>query len=229
MKRTKDGDELALLRRSIAAIEAGFSAARRGIHAGMTELDSFHVVERASREALGELMPIYGDFSSGPNTERGGGPPTSRVIEAGDVYLLDYSVVVRGYRGDFANSWIVDQAATGEQRRLYDACLEALSAGEGMLLPGTPCRLIDRAVKDAFARHGLEGNFQSHSGHGLGLGHPDPPYIVADSEDVLMVGDVVTLEPSQKGPGIGCFRTEHNYLITPNGFEQLSHHELSVC
>jgi Xaa-Pro aminopeptidase len=228
MKRRKDADELALLRRSIAAIEAGFAAARQDVRAGMTEMDAFHVVERASREALGELAPIYGDFASGPNTQAGGGPPSLRRIDAGDLFLLDYSVVVYGYRGDFAATWVVDAVPDDRARRLRDACREAMLAGEGLLRPGTRCRDVDRAVRASFEAKGLAENFTSHSGHGLGLGHPDPPYIVPRSDDELLEGDVVTLEPSQKVPGFGTIRIEHNYLITADGFEQLSQHSLSL-
>jgi Xaa-Pro aminopeptidase len=141
---------------------------------------------------------------------------------------LDYSVVVYGYRGDFAATWVVDGEPTAEHRRLHAACLEAIQAGEENLRPGIACRDIDAAVKGAFAVHHLEANFTSHSGHGLGLGHPDPPYLVAESEDILMEGDVVTLEPSQKIAGMGTIRTEHNYLITATGFERLTHHSLAI-
>lgn len=227
MKRQKDSDELELLRRSISAMEAGFAAARAKIHAGMNELDAFHIVEQASRDALGMQVPVYGDFVSGPNTQKGGAP-SLRKIEPGDLFLLDYSVIVYGYRGDFAATWVVDAEPTAEERRLHAACIAAIQAGEALLRPGTPCRQIDRAVRDAFAARNLEANFTSHSGHGLGLGHPDPPYIVADSGDVLLEGDVVTLEPSQKIPGLGTIRIEHNYRITAAGFERLSKHSLAI-
>ena len=227
MKRQKDADEIELIRQSIGAIEAGFAAARKEIHAGISELDAFQLIERASRDHLGDQMPIYGDFNSGPNTLRGGFP-TLRKIEAGDLYLLDYSVVVFGYRGDFANAWVVDGKASDQFKQMHEASCAALAAGEALLLPGIPCADIDRAVRDSFAKRGVEAYFTTHTGHGIGLGHPDPPYIVPESEDILMVGDVITLEPSQKIAGIGNIRVEHNYLITEHGPQRLSHHELTV-
>jgi Xaa-Pro aminopeptidase len=228
LKRSKDPDELALMKRSIQAIDAGFAAARQRIHAGMSELDAFHVVERASRESLGMQMPIYGDFGSGPSTESGGGPPTDRIIREGDLFLLDYSVVVYGYRGDFANSWVVDGKASDQLRYLHDASREALSDAEKLLCPGLPASEIDRAVRQSFAQKGLEGQFTSHSGHGLGLGHPDPPYFVPQSSDILVEGDIVAIEPSQKVAGLGCVRVEHNYLIMAEGYQRLSSHLLTV-
>ena len=67
-----------------------------------------------------------------------------------------------------------------------------------------------------------------HAGHGLGLGHPESPIIVSDSTDVLLAGDIVTLEPGSYVEGIGGMRIEHNYLITEDGYERLSNHEIRL-
>ena len=55
-----------------------------------------------------------------------------RVIGRGDLVLLDCSVVVHGYRGDFANTWAVGGRPTGQQIELAETCLEALKAGESV-------------------------------------------------------------------------------------------------
>jgi Xaa-Pro aminopeptidase len=229
LRRAKDADELAVLRRSIRAGEAGHAAAMAGLRPGMTELDAYALVEAAAIRELGEPALVYGDFASGPRceTERGG-PPTHRTIEKGDLFLLDYSVVVRGYRGDFTNTFAVGSRATARQRELYDACLGALRAGEALLKPGTPGRAVDEAVHGHFRALGLDDHFPSHTGHGIGLGHPDPPYLVPESTDTLVAGDVITLEPGLYVRGEGGMRIEHNYLITAGGFETLTHHRLSI-
>jgi Xaa-Pro aminopeptidase len=228
IKRRKDPDELLLLRRSLAAIDAGHTAALREVRPGMSEFDVYRLVQDAALKELGEPARVYGDFSSGPRTETGGGPPTQRIVEAGDLVLLDFSVVVYGYRGDTASTFVCAGQPTARQRVLYDACLEAMSAGEQLLRPGQACRDVDRAIRDSMKARGLEENFTSHSGHGLGLGHPDPPYIVRDSDDILLEDDVVTLEPGQFLAGVGGMRFEHNYRITDSGFETLSRHKLQL-
>ena len=229
LRRAKDPDELALIRRSVIAGEAGHAAALARVRPGMTELDAYLLIAAAATEAAGEQVSIYGDFVSGPRceTERGG-PPSNRVIEAGDLFLLDYSVVVHGYRADFTNTFTVDGHPTDAQRRLFEACLEAMQAGESALHAGTTGRAVDRAVKAALAARGLEHAFPSHSGHGLGLSHPELPYLVAESDQELIVGDVVALEPGLYIPGIGGMRFEHNYLITADGPERLTHHRLTL-
>lgn len=228
MKRGKDEDEMVLMRRSIAAGEAGFAAALANVRAGMTEREVFYLVERTAMEAAGEQVIVYGDFVSGPRCEQVGGPPTGRVIEKGDLFLLDFSVVVSGYRGDFANTFVVDGAPTDTHRRLHEACLEAMQAGEEQLRAGVPCVEVDRVVRNSLAAKHLAENFPGHAGHGLGLGHPDPPYIVPGSTDTLLAGDVVTLEPGQYIKGVAGMRMERNYRITETGYEKLTNHALTL-
>ena len=229
LRRAKDPDEVALLRRSMIAGEAGHAVALERLKPGMTELQAYLLIAAAATEAAGEQVPIYGDFVSGPRceTERGG-PPSNRVIAPGDLFLLDYSVVFHGYRGDFTNTFAVGGAPSAGQRELFAACLEAIEAGEKALKPGALGRDVDRAVRAPLSARRLEHAFPSHSGHGLGLSHPEPPYLVRESVEELAVGDVVALEPGLYVPGVGGMRFERNYLITADGPECLTRHRLTL-
>ena len=228
LRRSKDPDEIALLRRSMKAGDVAHAKALEAIRPGMTEQDAFRIIQEAAVREAGEPVVVYGDFVSGSRTGSIGGPPTSRTIERGDLFLLDLSVVVQGYRGDFANTFAIGSRATPWQRERFETCLGALSEGEAMLKPGTPCREVDAAVRGHFAKLGLASQFPSHSGLGLGLGHPEPPYLVRDSDEVLEVGDVVALEPGLYLAGEAGMRFERNYLITFYGFEMLSGHRLTI-
>jgi Xaa-Pro aminopeptidase len=229
LRRSKDADELDELRRSMRAGEAAQAVALAKMRPGMTEVDAFLLVASAAQDELGEGAIVYGDFASGPRcaTDRGG-PPTARVIEPGDLLLLDFSVVVDGYRGDFTNTFAVGGGPTERQRELFEMCMGALRAGEAKLKPGIAARDVDAAVRGHFASLGLAHAFPSHSGHGLGLGHPEPPYFVPESTDTLQAGDVVALEPGLYIEGVGGMRFERNYFVTADGFETLSNHELRL-
>jgi Xaa-Pro aminopeptidase len=229
LRRSKDADELAVMRRSIAAGEAAHAAALRELKPGMSEVDAYQVVAQAAIGALGEPAIVYGDFVSGPRCAREkGGPPSSRTIEPGDLVILDFSVVVSGYRGDFTNTFAVGGAPTPRQRSMFEACIGALRAAEALLRPGTLARAVDAAVRGHFAGLGLDHAFTTHSGHGIGLGHPEPPYFVPQSDDLLQAGDVVAVEPGLYIEGDGGMRYERNYLIRDDGFETLSKHELRI-
>jgi Xaa-Pro aminopeptidase len=74
----------------------------------------------------------------------------------------------------------------------------------------------------------LDQFFTTHAGHGLGLMHPEPPFFVPDSTEVLQPGDIVTLEPGLYTDDMGM-RFEHIYHITENGCQRLSEHLLSLA
>jgi Xaa-Pro aminopeptidase len=229
LRRAKDPDELALLRHSMRAGEAAHAAARREVKPGMAELEVFLLVQDAANIALGEQALVYGDFVSGPRCEiERGGPPSLRTIAPGELLMLDFSVVVFGYRGDFTNTFAVGGPPSPRQRELFEACVGAIQAGEAQLRAGVTGRAVDEAVRGHLATLGLDGYFPSHTGHGLGLGHPEPPYLVPESTDTLVPGDVVALEPGLYIEGVGGMRFERNYLVTKDGFETLSNHEITI-
>jgi Xaa-Pro aminopeptidase len=230
LRRSKDPDELAVVRRSVQAGEAGHAAALYRIEPGMSELDAYLIVVEAATRAVGEPVLVYGDFVSGSRceTERGG-PPSRRVIERGDLFLLDFSVVVNGYRADFANTFVVGAEPTPRQKELHEICMGALQAGEALMRPGIEAKVLDATVRGYFASLGVNQFFPSHSGHGLGLGHPEPPYLVTKSTDTLLSHDVVALEPGLYVPGVGGMRFERNYHIDSGpGHEILTRHRLGL-
>ncbi len=229
LRRAKDLDEVETLRRAIRAGDAAHAAALAEVEPGMTELDVYLLVQNAAMVELGQRAIVYGDFASGPRTATDkGGPPTSRAIEAGDLLLLDFSVVVDGYRSDFTNSFVVRGTPSPRQRELFEGCVGALAAAESRLKAGALAGDVDAAVRDHFRSLGLLDHFPHHTGHGIGLGHPEPPYLVPHGPETLVAGDVLAIEPGLYVEGVGGMRFERNYLITADGYETLSGHEIRV-
>ena len=227
LRRQKDPDEVELLKVCMRTGEAGHAWARANVKPGMTELDVYAGVAHAVYTALGMWAVVYGDFAVTSGQKRGG-PPTGRVLQKGETFILDFSVVVQGYRSDFTNTLVVGGEPSSEQRRLFGLCQEALAAGEGELRAGAKCQTVYDAIRDVFQAAGVAEYFTTHAGHGLGLSHPEAPFIVRRSSETLLCGDVVTLEPGLY-VGDNGIRIEHNYLITETGCERLSHHALALA
>ena len=228
LRRRKDPDEVEQLRACMKATDAGHAWARANVKSGMTELEVYAGICRAVYAAAGHWAVVYGDFTISPGSQKRGGPPTTHVLQAGETLILDYSVILQGYRSDFTNTLIVGGNPTAEQRNIFGLCTRAMAAGERELKAGATCQTVYDAVRAVFVAAGLADNFPHHAGHGLGISHPEAPFIVRHSTETLVAGDVVTLEPGLYVDGVGGVRIENNYLITDTGYERLSNHVISL-
>ncbi|GAB4138484.1 MAG: Xaa-Pro peptidase family protein [Planctomycetaceae bacterium] len=227
LRRQKEPDELDLLRQCMKAGEAGHTRAREVIRPGVTELDVYREVQSAAIAAAGRPAIVYGDFRAvNAKSPKAGGLPTSYELQDDDLFILDYSVVLDGYRSDFTNTYAVG-SVSDEQEMLFRLCEAGMRAGEEVLKAGARAADVYAAVSQPMTDAGYP-RLGHHAGHGIGLAHPEPPILVPESDDILMAGDVVTLEPGMYVEGIGGMRIEHNYLITEHGYEQLSQHVISL-
>ncbi|HVR74166.1 MAG TPA: Xaa-Pro peptidase family protein [Planctomycetota bacterium] len=229
MREVKDTDEIEAIQRGIRTAEAVHAASRGLLEPGITELAYYGRLLPAGVEAAGAPFVMMCDLASGPRAAEGGGPPTKRVLEEGDLVILDTFPLVEGYRGDITNTLVVGGKPTREQTDLHGLVLAALLAGEALLQPGTPVRDVYQAVDSVFRAAPGKRSLVHHAGHAIGLGHPEAPEIVPDSDRVLEAGMVVTLEPGLYGAQGGGLRLEHDYLITENGHRRLSTHELGLA
>jgi len=228
LRRRKDADEIELLRACMRATDVGHAWARANVRAGMTELEVYAGMANAVYAAVGHWAVVYGDFTVSPGSAKRGGPPTPHVLAAGETLILDYSVIVQGYRSDFTNTLVVGGNPTAAQQNIFGLCAMAMAAGEAELRAGAACQTVYDAVRGVFAAAGVADNFPHHAGHGLGIQHPEAPFLVRRSTETLVAGDVVTLEPGLYVDGVGGVRIEHNYLVTETGYERLSNHVISL-
>ncbi len=224
LRRNKELDEIELIKRCVRAGDAGNLKAFSVVQPGISELEVYREVQSAVLEELGYPGLVYGDFRAAtPEEPRKGGPSTGYVLKPEDTFLLDFAVVLNGYRSDTTNTIPVGPPSD-HLKELLDLCLGALQKGEEHLQPGIPAQEVYSSIAKTLNTPGSPSRFPHHAGHGIGLGHPEPPILVSESTDILEYHDVIAVEPGIYVKGIGGVRIEHNYLITENGFEKLSKH-----
>jgi Xaa-Pro aminopeptidase len=218
-RAVKDPDEVEAIRAAIAVTDAGQAAARAAFAAGRTELELWHETRAAIESAAGERIPVLADLVTGPRTAEVGGPPSTRLVEATDLLLVDLGPRVAGYWGD---SCAV--VALGEPpahvREAHAAAYEALEGVKALVRAGASSAEIDAAARGTLS-------YPHHTGHGVGRTYHEEPRIVPDADRVLEAGMVIALEPGTYGDDWGV-RVEQVVLVTDDGCEVLSGHDLNL-
>jgi len=226
LRRRKDPDELALLRRAIAASGAMVATARDMIRPGVTELDVFSALQAAAVTACGEMLTATGnDYACGVR----GGPPRPRPCAAGELFILDLGPAYRGYFADIARAIAVDGRPTDVQFAAWERVCGAVALVERLARPGVRCRDIYAEVH-AWLNAGPVGSWSSHLGHGIGLAVHEPPHLNPRWDDALAEGDVIAVEPALYDPSLAAgLRLENDYLVTAAGLENLSPFPLDLA
>ena len=219
LRRRKDPDELARLKRAIAATAAMYVRAREIVMPGINELDVFSELQAAAVRVCGEMLTGTGnDYASGHR----GGPPRNRKIEAGELYILDLGPAYRGYYADNCRVVAVNREPTKLQRRAWEQVVAAFEIIERMVKPGVRCRDLFTAVRTHLHQN-KPWEFEHHLGHGIGLFPHEAPHINSMWDDTFEEGEVIAVEPglyaAELREGV---RLENNYLITKDGVELLT-------
>jgi len=226
LRRRKDPDELALIKRAIAATGQMYRRAREIIRPGLSELEMFSTLQAVAVEACGEMLTGTGnDYACGVR----GGPPRDRTCRAGELYILDLGPAYRGYFADNARTLAVDGSPTDDQLAAWQHVCGALSLVEQRATAGTSCRALYAEVQAWLAEAPI-GSWSSHLGHGIGLYVHETPHLNPNWDDSLAVGDVIAVEPALYASDLQCgMRIENDYLVTESGLELLSPFPLELA
>jgi Xaa-Pro aminopeptidase len=216
LRKRKEPDEIEEIRHSLRLCAVAYDAARATIAAGRMEIDVYHTMHAALSREAGMTVAFPGDFACGRRCVRGGGPPTSRQIEAGDLYILDIFPAPAYYAGDTCRAFSVGEPSDFQYRAWERVC-GAVRLAERLIRPGVRARDVYAEVKAQ-----LDESFWHHAGHGIGFRGHEAPRIIPGSEDIFETGDVIAVEPGIYSTELhGGIRLEDNYVVRENGLENL--------
>ena len=147
--------------------------------------------------------------------------PGDKIIEEGDLFIIDTGSVFDSYFCDFdrnfAFGYICDEA-----REAYEVVFKATDAGFRASQVGNTTSDVYHAMNNVMQKGGALGNSVGRLGHGLGLQLTEWPSNTATDNTTLKPGVILTLEPGMAYlPGKEMVH-EENIVITENGPEWLT-------
>jgi Xaa-Pro aminopeptidase len=226
----KDADEVAALRRAGAAIDDVHARVPEWLVAGRTEAEVGADITRAIVEA-GHAEAAFVIVGSGPNGASPHHEVSERVLQAGDVVVVDIGgPLPDGYNSDSTRTYVVGEPA-GEVHEVYAVLQRAQAAAVDAVCPGVTAGSIDEAARSIIRDAGYGEFFIHRTGHGIGLEVHEEPYIGGGNDLVLEPGMAFSVEPGIYFPGRWGARIEDIVVVTESGCEPVNRrpHDLLSC
>jgi Xaa-Pro aminopeptidase len=221
LRRSKEPDEV----RAIVAA-AGLTnevyewCIGRGL-VGRTERDVALAAEQQMRELGAEDPSFPAIVAAGPNGSLPHAESSNREIGPAELVVMDMGAIVDGYCSDCTRTFATGKL-DAEPREVYELVLGAQEAALAAVRAGAPGPEVDSAARDPIAAAGHGDEFGHGVGHGVGVEVHEAPRLAQRSEDELVEGDVVTIEPGVYLSGRFGIRIEDLVHVTADGHRNLS-------
>jgi Xaa-Pro dipeptidase len=148
-------------------------------------------------------------------------PGAFDVVKAGVPNVELTTVQADGYSAECERTFFAkyaEQKATKIFRDMMEAREKALS----QVKEGALCSTVDLAAKDFLVKKGYEKNILHRTGHGIGIGTHEEPWVAEGYDYPLKENMIISIEPGIYFEGYGGFRHSDTVLVTRSGYETLT-------
>ena len=221
-RKVKTEDEIKCLKIACQLTSRGMGKAEQLIHenVGIQENEVLSAAFKEMYDMGSEWTQCSNIVTSGPSTYPYRRVTSDRMIQPGELVIVDIGGCFNGYFADFTRTFVAgDVEPSPEQRAVFEESYEALQIAVDALEPGKTTWEVYQEVDKA---GGVHGNFL---GHGDGMGAAEAPWIADYSEEEpeeIEENMVFSLEPFAGKSGVGGVRLEHNVVVRSDGAEIIS-------
>lgn len=221
LRMIKTPEEINKLKKATEVVDKAFEYIIDFIKPGLTELEVAEEITdfiKKQNATNSGFLPIV---ASGYRSALAHGRASEKVIEEGDMVVVDFGANIESYWSDMTRTFAIGQPDQ-ELEHIYYIILEALEKSLHALKPGIYDCEIDKQIKKHINAKGFGKYAGTGTGHGLGIDVHENPFISTKKDKKLAENMVLAIEPGIYLPNKGGVRIEDNVLITSDGYENWS-------
>ncbi len=221
LRAVKDADEVAAIRAACRLADAALEQVLSDGLVGRTEREVALALETAMRE-LGATRPSFDTIiAAGPHGALPHAEPRDVVIEPDQLVVIDWGAELDGYCSDCTRT-VATGPVSEHAQEIYALVRAAQLAGLEGVAAGHHGREVDAVARRVIEDAGHGEHYGHGLGHGVGIEVHEAPRLSQRSDDTLVAGNVVSVEPGVYLPGDLGVRIEDLVVVTDGGCDILT-------
>ena len=220
-RKYKSKKEIENIRTAQAITDSAFTHILSFIKEGVTETEVAAELEYYCRKNGADGMAFDTIAVSGTKTSMPHGVPAPVPLTKNAFITMDFGAKYNGYCSDMTRTVVLGKADR-DMIQVYQTVLTAQQKALETIKGGVPGSEVDNAARSFIYSEGYEGYFGHSTGHSLGLEIHEEPRFSTSSNEKVLAGAVMTVEPGIYIPGRGGVRIEDMVLLTDDGYENFT-------
>jgi Xaa-Pro dipeptidase len=222
VRMKKDKTEVAAMQIAVDIAQAALMNTLPSIKPGITEREiANELALQLIRAGSDSELPFAAAVASGPNSANPHAIPSDRILQPGDMLVIDWGATHQGYCSDLTRTFSIAHIDP-EFKKIGKIVRDANQTAQKVVKPGIPAGMVDEAAREVIQKAGYGAQFTHRTGHGLGLEVHEHPYLYKENGLTLEAGMTFTIEPGIYLPGRGGIRIEDDIVVTTSGHTCLS-------
>ncbi len=220
-RMAKTPEEVEKIKKAIDIAQKAFLELLDFMKPGMTEREAAAYLEYRMKALGAESVAFETILASGPRSALPHGIASGKVMEKGEVVVVDFGCFYEGYCSDMTRMVSFGEPPD-EVKKVHEIVFQAQERAIKGAKPGMKGKEIDALARSYIEEQGYGKEFGHGLGHGIGLEVHEAPRVSRMGEDEIKPGYVFTIEPGIYLEGRFGIRIEEDVLMTDKGVEVLT-------
>lgn len=212
IRMIKTLDEIELVKKATELSDKAYIEFLNHIKIGQTEKQARAIFDNIFMSLGANEFSFPTLLSSGARAFMPHSVPTDKIIEKGDLILMDFGIILNGYCSDTSRTIVMGQADE-KQKFMYDLVLKSQINALDNIKAGMSAHDCDALARDIITAEISKGCYDYGLGHGVGMVVHETPRFAPNNDFIMKSNTVMSVEPGIYIEGWGGIRIEDLLVV----------------